>query len=144
MRKSAVILFPIVLFACFGCNSTVTREDVRKYENQVFSAYFTNDIHHAESALLKGLETIAAYEKCGDIDGVDFNAHKAMFHERLFLIYQKQQETNKAELEFRRSMDCINLSRRSYGAPPLSYTRIEFEQMMKNLDPGRNIRWQHE
>lgn len=122
----------------------MSREDFTARENAYFTAYCTNDIKGAEQALLAGLKVIEQYDNNYRVEGIDFNTHKAFFHERLFLIYGANHETNKMESELRQSIDLANQSRKSQHLPPLNITEGEFAAKLQNLDQGKEVRWKRE
>jgi hypothetical protein len=113
-------------------------------EDTFWSAYRTNDLQGAEKALLDGLKSLPTYEKNYTVDGIDFNAHRAFFHERLYLIYQATQDTNRMESELRESMNFVNQSRASWHLPAIQMTQKEFASALTNLDQGKDVRWKRE
>jgi hypothetical protein len=110
-------------------------------ENDYFAAYCTNDIRGAEKALLDGLNSVSEHEKYYRVEGTDFNAHRASFHERLFLIYQATHETNKMEAELRQSIEGVNRSRQSRQLSPVTMSDNDFARSLENLDRGKKVRW---
>jgi hypothetical protein len=88
-----------------------------------------------------GSELLTPYETRYKIDGTDFNAQKALFHERLFLIYQATHAKNKMESELRQSIGLVNQSRESQHVPPLNITDGEFSATLQHLDQGKEVRW---
>lgn len=140
--KEAMKLFALILIMiCTSCKSKMTRETFTNDMNQVFSVYRANDIRAAEKALLDGLQTVSRYEST-KTEGLDFDAGKALLHERLFLIYRNTHETNKMVIEFQKSMECTSRSRRRWGeplGPAMSYE--EFAQKLDLRERGANVAW---
>jgi hypothetical protein len=119
----------------------MTTEDYTKHETEELSAYCTNDVRAAEKTLLDHLKAIPEYES-DHVEGIDFDAAKALDHERLFLIYRKTHETNKMEFEFQQSIDYMARSSRNWGHPPpviLSYD--EFAKALDMREQKANVRW---
>jgi len=142
--KKWIALFPLALTICASCEQKMSSEKFKSREDAYWAAYFTNDIHGAQKALLNGLNAVDAYENHYTIEGIDFNAARAAFHERLFLIYQATHETNKMESELRQSIGLVNQSRASQHVPPLNMSDQEFAAKLENLDVGKDVRWKKE
>jgi hypothetical protein len=134
----------LTLIICASCKPQMSSETFKARENAYFAAYCTNDIKGAEQALLEGLKAVESYEKNYTIEGIDFNANQSIFHERLFLIYQANHETNKMASELRQSIEFVNQSRASQHLPPLNLTDGEFAAKLQSLDQGKDIRWKKE
>lgn len=134
---SALVL--IIVFS--SCRPSPTTKDYSKFEKRVFAAYCTNDIRAAERALIDGLQTVDQFER-RHVEGIDFDAAKALLHERLFLIYLKTHKTNKMTLEFQQSMECLARSDRRWGLPPppnMSYQTLA--QKLNWRERNANVRW---
>ncbi len=140
--KSWRLTFVVALVMCSSCKPKMSSQEFNNYQDRYFAAYCTNDIRGAERALLDGLESISNYENNYTIEGTDFYAHRATYHERLFLIYQATHETNKMESELQLSLACVNQSRQSQHLPPLDMTAREFSEKLHNLDVGQNVQWE--
>ena len=138
------LLNPFALFliiALTSCKSKMTAKSFRDREVKIFSAYCTNDVRQAEKALLEGLQVVSEYES-KDIEGIDFDAAKAIYHERLFLIYRKLHETNKMAFEFQESMKCMVQSRRRRGLDPEPASSYDdFAEKLDLREQRANVRW---
>lgn len=131
-----------VLVMCSSCKPSMSSQQFNAEEDKFFATYSTGNVHQAETALLDGLNWVSKHEGEYRIPGTDFAAHKAMFHERLFLIYQATHDTNKMESELRQSIECVNQSNVSQGLPALTNSESDFATKLHNLDSGKSIRWQ--
>jgi hypothetical protein len=142
MPKYLAYIFLVILIGIVSsCKRKMTAEVYTKHENEVLSAYCTNDVRAAEKTLLDHLKTIPEYES-NHVEGIDFDAAKALDHERLFLIYRKTHETNNMEFEFQQSMDCMARSRQSWKlSPPPSMTYDEFARKLDMREQTANVRW---
>ena len=137
----AYTLFVILIGIVSSCKRKMTTEDYTQREAEELSAYCTNDVRAAEKTLLDHLKTIPEYES-DHIEGIDFDAAKALDHERLFLIYRKTHETNKMKFEFQQSMDCMARSRQNWKlSPPPSITYDEFARELDMREQKANVRW---
>ena len=135
MENTIKLFVLILILVCPSCRSK------RTAKNKVRSLYCTNDILVAEKALLEGLQALPRYE-AEHIEGVDFNAIKALYHERLFLIYRKLGETNRMTSEFQLSMEYLGRSRHRWGEPPpptMNYD--EFAQKLDWRERGLPVNW---
>ena len=99
----------------------------------------------AERALLNDLKILDKWE-ANHIEGrhfrIDYPGCKALDHEGLFLIYRYARETNKMELEFQRSIDCLSQSCRSQGLPALpSVSYDEFAREIEMREHKIDVRW---
>jgi hypothetical protein len=134
------LAFGGLLLTC-SCKPQISSDEFEAHENRVFSTNCTNDIRVAEKSLLDGLQDFSRY-KSSKIEGVDFDAREALYHEGLFLIYRKMHETNKMDIEFRESFDCMARSRRRWRqSPPPSMTYDEFANQLDLRDCETNVRW---
>ena len=138
--KLVALVFLGLLLTC-SCKPRISSDEFEAHENQVFSAYCTNDIRIAEKSLLDGLQALSKY-KSSKIEGIDFDAREALYHEGLFLIYRRTHETNKMDVEFRNSFECMARSRQRWGqVPPPSMTYDEFADQLDMREHGTNVRW---
>jgi hypothetical protein len=144
MRISLHIFILMLAVITTSCKTKMTMQEFRNHDEEVFSAYCTNDVNAAENALLTDLQTISGWES-NHLEGTDFNidydALKASAHERLFLIYRATHETNKMEFEFQQSLHCMARSRNSRGVPPLSITPDDIVKGLEKLEGNANVRW---
>jgi hypothetical protein len=140
--KIRVSVFSLMMvMICASCKQKMTTEDYTQRENEELSAYCTNDIRAAEKTILDHLKTIPEYEN-DHVEGIDFDAAKALDHERLFLIYRKTHETKKMEFEFQQSMDYMAQSRHNAGeTPPPSITYDEFARELDMREQKANVGW---
>lgn len=137
-----VTLGIMLLLALAACSKPkITTKEFEAYESRIWAAYCTNDIHAAQKALLHGLQGVSTHES-NHVKGIDFDADKALYHERLFLIYRRLGETNKMKAEFEKSMECMSRSRRRWGEPPPpAMTYNEFARELDYRERNVNVRW---
>jgi hypothetical protein len=107
---------------------------------EIDTQYCTNDVRAAESALLQYLQKLSAQE-VNHVKGIDFDMAKAMTHERLFLIYRKTGETNKAQAQFEESMEYLRRFSRRNGLPAPTNTPDAFAEALERSERGMDVRW---
>jgi hypothetical protein len=116
----------------------------RAHASSAESAYCTNNIREAEKAMIAYLNTITEDESKRR-GGIDYYMARATTHERLFLIYRKQHDTNKVESEFRQSLEWLDRYKKRVGIPPTTnLTHEAFAALLERSERGLEVRWKKE
>jgi hypothetical protein len=94
MKPSINLLIMSLAIIVTSCARETATQFSEEHSRRIQAAYCTNDVRAAERSLLEDLQTVDGYES-NHLKAIDFDAARALDHERLFLIYRKTLETNK-------------------------------------------------
>jgi hypothetical protein len=123
-----------------ACDRKPPARIAREAFSMTESKYCTNNIMAAEAALRQYLTTLAMQRRKG-YPGIDFDGAEATTHERLFLIYRQTGATNQMEIEFAKTLECLDRCNRRDRLPPPKFTYDSLAQLIDISETNLHVGW---